>query len=191
MAPPDLPEEPLTPDEVLPGVSLPDDDGEPESTSLAQATQDALGDKMARGLPMTVAEKARQAVALRIGGATYRKIGEMLGVSHTQAKHYVDKALKEHTNDSLEELRLVQFARLEHMLMLVWPMVNQRDMAAIHTARALMDDENKLMGVNAPAEVNVNMSGRTIIASGQKDEYIAALRQARQSLEQESTEDES
>lgn len=189
--PPEPTDGPLSPDHVLPPGELTLDDSAPHTamsevsdTTLAEATQAAITEKLQRGMPLTMAEKQKQAVALRIGGASYRRIGEILGVSHTSAKYYCDKALKEHAADSVEELRMVQFARLEHMLMLTWPMVNHRDMGAIHTARALIKDENDLMGVTIESGgVTINTSGNTVIATGQKEEYMDALRQARKSQE--------
>jgi hypothetical protein len=151
-----------------------------------------MAEKLRRGLPLTAAERQKMAVTLRMSGATYRRIGEALGVSHVQAKRYCDRAFEQHATDSIEQLRMIQFSRIEHMIMLLWPQVNTRDIAAIHTVRALMNDENTIMGVGAGETSSITTSSRTIIATGNKEEFVKALQEARatQQREEEALEQE-
>ena len=181
---PDAPEAPLTPDLVTDGSGVPVDmeggsDG--DTATVGDAILSDVKDKLDNGVPLAPAEKQRMAVTLRISGATYKQIAGTIGCSVSYAHQLVSTALRDTHVDNVEELRRMQFARQEHMLMLIWPEVNKRNLAAVHTAMALIQAENVLMGVGQISDApNQGDGGPTIVATGDKDEYIKQLREARE-----------
>lgn len=181
----DAPSAPLKPDLLTDGAGVPVDLDSPQNGpegGVGKVIVGAIQEKLDTNVPLAPAEKQRMAVTLRLSGATYKQIAQSLGLSVSYAHQLVTTALKDTAQDGVEDLRRMQYSRLEHMLMLIWPSVNQRDLSAMHTAMALMRDENQLMGVGLPEVMVGNNSGgpTSIIAAGDKDEYITALRQARE-----------
>jgi hypothetical protein len=158
------------------------DDGAEGSGDVGSVILSDIQDKLANDVPLAPAEKQRMAVTLRLSGATYKQIAGSIGISVSYAHQLVQTALRDTAHDSVEDLRRMQFARLEHMLMMVWPSVAQRDLASIHTAMSIMRDENALMGVDKPTTDGDGLmdAGPTIVATGDKAEYLKALREARE-----------
>lgn len=76
--------------------------------------------------PETVAAEANRekALELRISGATYREIAKELGVSVGSAHAYVTDGLEELRNanaESTEKVRQMEIARLDAILVKLWP----------------------------------------------------------------------
>lgn len=172
-------------------TDTPNADGDGAGTSNGTSTQagvqavkGVIADKLSKGIPLTASEKAKQAVILAMGGIPYRRIAEILDVSVSTAHGYVSRALKETTVESTDELRVRQFARYEHLLSTRWSEAQKPgNSAALHEVLAIMDRENNLMGTpldRGNAGVVDNSRHVTIIATGQKDDYLAALRKAQE-----------
>ena len=65
------------------------------------------------------------------------------------------------------------------MLMLLWPDVNTRDLSSMSAALAVMDRMERLYGLNAAEKIDVSTGQQTVIlADGDKESYINALREA-------------
>lgn len=108
-----------------------------------------------------LALKRRQiAVALRMQGYTYYQIGQKLKVSHVVAWQYVHDAMiadrKEIAEDGAK-IRDMEVGRLDRMLEKLWP---RREEARVSdTILRLMDRRAKLLGLDLPSTVNVNVTG--------------------------------
>ncbi len=101
-------------------------------------------------------ERRLHAFELRKAGASYRAIGQALGISHVQARRDVEWVLADlnrQTRSVAENYRRLQLERLNDMLLALWPAVRQGDPTAIHRALAVMEREAKLLGLDAPAKV--------------------------------------
>lgn len=133
---------------------------------------------------MSVGEKTRRAMALKLAGASYAAIAQQLGYSDpSAARKAVQRGMKASLQENAGELKRIHYSRLEHMLMLLWPDVNQRDLGAMSAALAVMDRMEKLFGLNAADKLEVSTGRETVIvADGEKDSYIAALREAGKNL---------
>ena len=88
--------------------------------------------------------------------------------------------LKKGVQENAKELRQLHDTRLEFLLMRVWPRASQGDGSAINTSLSIMDRMAKLYGLDAPQQVETISTSREtiIIAEGERDSYLKALREA-------------
>jgi len=108
---------------------------------------------------ITVArEREVQALELRKHGASYRVIGRQLGISYQAAHDAVMRVLarfaaqnEKHTR----ELRQLEVERLDTALLVVMPKVRAGDLTAVDRLIRLIDSRARLLGLNAPAQVEV------------------------------------
>lgn len=133
---------------------------------------------------MAVGEKTRRAMALKLSGASYAQIAEHLGYNDASAaRKAVMRGMKNAEQENAGELRRIHYGRLEHMLMLLWPDVNAKDMPSINAALGVMDRMERLYGLNAAERLEVSGGSQTVIvADGDKASYIAALEEAGQQV---------
>jgi hypothetical protein len=97
------------------------------------------------------AERARQALELRKAGVDYRTIAERLGYAHASGAYdAVKRALKALTKVPAEELRELECARLDAMLMGVWNAAKAGDDKAIQSVLRIMRRRADLLGLDAP-----------------------------------------
>lgn len=129
---------------------------------------------------MSVGERTRKAMALKLAGASYAQIALQLGYHDASgARKAVTRGMKSALQETAGELKRIHYGRLEHMLMLLWPEVNQRDLPAMSQALAVMDRMERLYGLNAAEKLEVSTGNNTVIlADGDKDSYIRALEEA-------------
>ena len=100
------------------------------------------------------AERAKQAVSLRIAGATFAQIGERLGVSTQAAHKMVVKHLEETrrlTAESAEQLRDMELKRLDAMQAALWPDAMRGDEQKVDRVIRIMGRRAALLGLDAPA----------------------------------------
>lgn len=133
---------------------------------------------------MSSAERTRRAMSLKLAGASYAQIAMTLGYHDASgARKAVQRGMKNALQETSSELRKIHYGRLEHMLMLLWPDVNNRDLGSLNTALAVMDRMERLYGLNAAEKIDVmNVNNTVILADGDKTSYIAALREAGKQL---------
>lgn len=133
---------------------------------------------------MNVGEKTRRAMALKLAGASYANIATAIGYSDASAaRKAVQRGMKSSMQENASELRRIHYGRLEHMLMLLWADVNQKDLGSMSAALAVMDRMERLFGLNSAEKIDVTNGRETIIlADGDKDSYIKALQEAGKSI---------
>ena len=129
---------------------------------------------------MSSAERTRRAMSLKLAGASYAQIALNLGYHDASgARKAVQRGMKNALHETSGELKKIHYGRLEHMLMLLWGDVNNRDLASMSAALAVMDRMERLYGLNAAEKIDVTTGTNTVIlADGDKDSYINALREA-------------
>lgn len=121
-------------------------------------------------------ENQRRALEMRKAGATFDAIAQTLGYSSASgAYNAVKTAMDAIIQEPVDDLRRYQYERLNHMLVTLWPKVNNGDERAISEARGIMRDMNELMGANAPLKTEVNVQGAIIVADVDSGDYIAAM----------------
>lgn len=107
--------------------------------------------------------RAMAAVALRLGGAGYKTIALQLGyASERRVRDVIERALAESVDNAEDtaHMRQVQHARLERMLTSVWTRANNPNdpdhLAYSARALAIIDRENKMLGLDMPTEVTLH-----------------------------------
>lgn len=124
-------------------------------------------------------EKERKALELRKGGANFHQIAQAVGYADASgAYRAVKRAMKEITQEPAIELKTMQIERLNHMLLTLWPKVQQGDESSINTALRVMDKIDALMGTEAASQVDINVNHKDsiLVIDGNKDDYIAAMK---------------
>jgi DNA-binding CsgD family transcriptional regulator len=131
---------------------------------------------------LNAAERRVQAFELAKAGASYRAIGKRLGVSHAQAQRDVVSVLEELNTRSRAhavDYRRLHLARLEDLLLAVWPAARQGDLASQAQALRILERESRLLGLDAPARVDVEQRIRVIAAELGLDPDAAVAEAAR------------
>jgi hypothetical protein len=179
--PKDLEEEPITPDEVTNPPSSPSrvrlsPDGQ---TMLELPTgQEPLEDDE---YEMDAAERLRRAIMLRLSGATFETIARVLHYTTAdQAMKAINRAMKAVQTETLRDLKRIHHMRLEHMLMLLWPSINQQDFQSMAAGLQIMDRIERLHGLQyIPAEGEGPASDTVLVVGGNKEDFLNALTQAK------------
>lgn len=125
-------------------------------------------------------EKQRQALELRKGGATYAAIAQAVGYNDASAaRKAIEKAIEATIQEPAVELKTLNIERLNHMLLTLWPKVQQGDERAIDTSLRVLDKLDRLMGTEAAQQVDVNVHQQNaiLVIDGSKEDYLRSLRQ--------------
>jgi len=95
-------------------------------------------------------DRKLKALELRKAGYDYRRIGETLGCSVTQAHRDVAAALKLTLQEPADDVRALEVERLDNMLRALWRDVSAGNHGAIDRALRVMERRAKLLGLDAP-----------------------------------------
>lgn len=126
-------------------------------------------------------EHARRALEMRKTGMTYEFIGQSLGLSTSGARAAVVRAMESVITEPAQELRLVMYERLNHMLLALWPQVHAGERGAINEARQIMNDMLRLFGADSPQKVQVEgavsheHSGAIAVVEVNEKDFIAEM----------------
>ena len=94
-----------------------------------------------------------QALELRKAGATYQAIADQLGYANARGAHKaVASALKATLREPADEVRDLEVARLDAMLLPLWRRVQQGDERAVDRALKIMERRARLLGLDAPSK---------------------------------------
>lgn len=100
----------------------------------------------------TPAERRSKALELRKMGLTYQSIGQVLGVSATQARRDVKRTLQKrvkHDQSHVAEQRQLELERVEMVLTSLASKVRDGDTAAIDRWLKASDIRRRLLGLDA------------------------------------------
>lgn len=106
-----------------------------------------------------------QALELRKAGATYDAIGKQLGLTREGARRAFLRAMalmRDDIVESAEEYRQFLIARLDSLLLRVWPAAMNGDLAAIDMARKLIVEQAKIRGVY---QTNITMQQQNMVVA--------------------------
>jgi hypothetical protein len=101
-------------------------------------------------------ELSAKAVALRRGGASYPDIASVLKVSVAGAYKAVMRALAETqavTAEDAARVKELELARLDELLLGVYPSAKRGSMAALDRVLRIMERRSKFLGLDAPTKV--------------------------------------
>ncbi len=95
----------------------------------------------------------QQALELRLGGASYARIGEALGMTAGGAWKAVDRLMARQDaqcEETADKLRRLEAARCDRLLVGVWPRALQGDVQAVREALRISKRRSELLGLDAP-----------------------------------------
>lgn len=104
---------------------------------------------------LSKAEKSAQVLELRKAGASYRAIARQVGISEAYAHRLVHEQLSklaEKTGDDATAVRHLELARLDEMLLGVWPQARKGHHQAVASALRIMERRAKVVGIDAPVK---------------------------------------
>ncbi len=102
-----------------------------------------------------VAELTRKALDLRKAGLNYERIAATLQISKSRAWQLVNRAIKEITAESAEELVKLEAARLDDMFRAMWVSGMEGKGWAIDRLLAIMERRARLFGLDQPQKHSV------------------------------------
>jgi hypothetical protein len=106
-----------------------------------------------------------KALDMRKLGYDYVQIAEQCGYSSAKvARGAVNVALRSVEVEAVEDLRQIQYGRLETMMQKLWPDILKGDTKAIHAGLAVIERQAKMFGLDMPVKVEAQIEG--IIAHG-------------------------
>lgn len=126
--------------------------------------------------------KQREAVQLRVAGASLAQIAERVGYSHASGAHQaITAALREMLPDQERaDARRLELAKLDRLEMAAWPNALSGDDRAATTILRCVGMRAKLLGLEAPTALDVRVREgelvRVEILELLNDETIAALK---------------
>ena len=125
-----------------------------------------------------VPRQGAAALALRLAGASYIEVADMLGLpSAVEARDQVEVALAARAwqaKDQRDSLRAEDGARIERLLRSVWPKATNPDhhehLVAVKVALSLIDRHSRLYGLDAPTEFVVHNP-----TQAELDQWVSAM----------------
>ena len=126
------------------------------------------------------AERKRNALELRLAGASYRDIAQALEVSPATALQDCKEALADIPAQQADEMRTVELSRLDRLQRAVWPRAVKGDLQAVDRAIKIIDRRAKVFGLDAPQQVQITANDIDLDAAVDK-----MLRVAEMALEKE------
>lgn len=131
---------------------------------------------------LEIAERRKEALQLRLSGVSYQAIADHLGVSKYTAYHDVQNEIADIPKELASELRREELMRLDTLQRAVWKEALQGDTDAVRTALQVVDRRIRMMGLDAPAAVNVGSGNTDIDDAVQK--FIKATQEAPREAEE-------
>lgn len=108
-------------------------------------------------------DRMLEALEFRKSGMGYIEIADKLGyASHTGALQAVERALKKTLQEPSDELRNLEVARLDALLVSQWEPAMRGIPKAVETVLKIMERRAKLLGLDSPATLNVNLIQRRV-----------------------------
>lgn len=131
---------------------------------------------------LEMAERRKEALQLRLAGASYQAIADHLGVSKYTAYHDVQGEIADIPKELASELRREELMRLDTLQRAVWKEAVQGNIDAVKTALQVVDRRIRMMGLDAPTAVNVG-GGNTDIDDA-VNKFIKAAQEPRRDAEE-------
>jgi hypothetical protein len=134
---------------------------------------------------LSVKEKQRIAMNLKMMGASYQSIADNVGYADASgAYRAVQSGMKEALKDSAVDLRNMTYMQLQQLFMVWWPKALKGDAQATAICMQISDRITSLFGLSGmPVEEESTDQG-VLVVGGSGDQYADALRKARKGNQQ-------
>lgn len=110
---------------------------------------------------LRTAKLEAECLRLRLDGLSHRAIAAQLGIAPSTAYKRVAHALSEvnaRSAEQAEDLRTIELLRLDELQSAVWEKAVDGDDKALGRVLAIMERRTKLLGLDAPAKGEVEVS---------------------------------
>lgn len=106
--------------------------------------------------------KDMQALDLHMAGVTFERIAEQLGYANRgNAWRSVHRLLDRQEAEGADQLRAVEGARLDRLLVAIWPTAIKGDLKAQAECRRNRESYRRLFGLDAPVKIDARISDAT------------------------------
>lgn len=122
-------------------------------------------------------EHRQIALQMRAEGASLKKIGAALGVSHQAVSQMLQRAIRRVEGEAVNEYRMLWNARLESDYQKLDKAANQGDVQAIAVRIRITERAAKLLGLDAPTQIE--HSGHIDVTELGDDELRAIVETSR------------
>lgn len=125
-------------------------------------------------------ERRRQAIDLRRSGLTYEAIGERMGITRQAANELVRNAMRDFRTDTaeaVEEHRQLELARLERIVEIMWPQVEEGRGDAVDRVLKVAQRKAALLGLDlkTPEAVNNHLHVHAAPVAADADPALMAM----------------
>jgi DNA-binding Lrp family transcriptional regulator len=125
-------------------------------------------------------ERRRQAVDLRRAGLTFEAIGAEMGITSASAFELVKKALEDFRTDTaeaVEDHRRLELARLERIVEIMWPQVEEGRGDAVDRVLKVAQRKAALLGLDlkTPEAVNNHLHVHAAPVAADADPQLMAM----------------
>ena len=112
---------------------------------------------------ISATERQRLALELRKAGATYESIARELGYrNRAGSAAAVKTALQKMLQQPAEEVRTLEVARLDALLLAMWRQAQQGNQGAVDRCLRIMERRARLLGLDAPTRADVTTAGESL-----------------------------
>jgi hypothetical protein len=125
--------------------------------------------------------KVVQALGLRASGASYKQIGQVLGVSEPTAWRLVQQESANLISESAQEVLELELQRLDRLQLGLWAKAINGDVYAVDRVLRIMEQRAKLLGLydRAPEPEQPTQQGVVVIQGDTSEDYIRGLQAMR------------
>lgn len=128
-------------------------------------------------------ERQTRALELRLKGHEYEEIAEMVGYSDKAAAYNGIRAVLDRREaEGVDQMRTIEGARLDKVQSVLWPLVEQGDLAAIDRLLKVMQRRANLYGLDLAGRVDI-VAGGEVDLDGTVARIIAIAKGQQPTLE--------
>jgi hypothetical protein len=125
----------------------------------------ARRDQAQHAKTLAAAERRAQIFEYVKAGASYRDIGRRFAVSHVTIARDVQRILEALQRTAIHDIELyrqLELVRLDQLLQGVWPAAVVGNLAAVSLALRIAERRARLLGLDAPAKLDIEARVRAI-----------------------------
>ncbi len=115
------------------------------------------------------ATRRAEAVSLRLAGLTLDQIAERLKIAPDSVKDLIERSMRSAAKPTADQDRALEAARLDRAQAAIWSQVLAGDLKAVDTWLKLSTRRSKMLGLDAPLDINLAVNVR--------HEMVSALEQ--------------